>query len=240
MKPHEDFTSYSKLADVGRWYVTEFVKQVAQVLPKGCMLLDAGAGECVYSRFFPECHYVGVDCAVGEPGWNYRNLDCVATLQQLPFANESFHAVLSTQTLEHLELPMESLREMHRVLKPDGTLFLTAPMAHAEHQKPHDYFRYTSFGLKCLCRRVGFSDVLVAPFGGMFVRWAYELPLILTLFPTSGPADHRHLAPIAALPLKALTLLVVRTIQVILLQIDRLDRVKEFPLGWSLVARKRT
>jgi SAM-dependent methyltransferase len=238
MTQREDFTRYSKLADVGRWHVTEFVKQVARILPRECRLLDAGAGECVYRRFFPQCHYVGVDYAVGEPAWNYRNLDCIAMLEQLPFANDSFHAILSTQALEHLELPFESLKEMYRVLKPNGSLFLTAPMAHAEHQKPYGYFRYTSFGLKSLCRRAGFAEVLVTPFDGIFVRWAYELPLILSVFPRAGPSDRHRLTGLAVLPLKVLTLLVVRIMQIVLLRIDRLDRSKEFPFGWSLIAKK--
>jgi SAM-dependent methyltransferase len=39
------------------------------------------------------------------------------------------------------------LRELYRVLKPGGGLWLTAPFFFAEHMQPHDYYRYTRYGL---------------------------------------------------------------------------------------------
>lgn len=233
MHINEDFTAYSKVADIGRWYVTQFVRQAAQQISRDAYLLDAGAGECVYRKFFPHCRYVGLDLAVGEPRWNYRNLDCIASLERLPFADASFDAVLSTQTLEHLDQPAECVHEIFRVLKPHGRLFLTAPMAHAEHQQPYDFFRYTSFGLCSLCRRAGFCEIAVRPFGGMFTRWAYELPSALSIFPRAG------LTRLMLLPLKAITFVYVRMAQHLLLSLDRFDHAREYPFGWSLVATKR-
>jgi SAM-dependent methyltransferase len=227
------------MGDIGRWYVTQFVRQVARQLPSGLRLLDAGAGECAYKPFFQHCRYVGVDLAVGEPAWNYRNLDSIAELDRLPFAEEVFDAALSTQTLEHLSLPQESLLELHRVLRPGGKLFLTAPMAHAEHQLPYDFFRYTSIGLRTLCERSGFKEITVTPFGGMFVRWAYELPRALTIFPDSGLMQGSpHALGVLLLPLKMSALLAVRMLQLACMFLDRFDRRKDFPFGWALTARK--
>ncbi|NNM81606.1 MAG: class I SAM-dependent methyltransferase [Burkholderiales bacterium] len=45
----------------------------------------------------------------------------------LPFASESFDLVTCTEVVEHLEHYRETLREMHRVLKPGGTLVLSTP-----------------------------------------------------------------------------------------------------------------
>jgi len=239
MQLYEDFTTRSKIADLGRWYVTQFVKQVALQLPSGTLLLDAGAGECAYKRFFVHCRYVGVDLAVGQPAWNYHNLDCIAALDRLPFAGASFDAVLSTQTLEHLEQPGESVRELYRILKPNGKLFLTAPMAHAEHQTPYDFFRYTSYGLRLLCERAGFKQTIVRPFGGMFARWAYELPAALSIFPNSGIFERRPtMRGMAWLPLKVLAAGWIAIMQVVLLLLDGFDKRGEFPWGWSVIAMK--
>ncbi|MCA1553892.1 MAG: class I SAM-dependent methyltransferase [Chloroflexi bacterium] len=235
----EDFTTRSKIADLGRWYVTQFVRSVAPQLPQGALLLDAGAGECAYKRFFPHCRYAGVDLAVGQPAWNYHNLDCIATLDRLPFADATFDAVLSTQTLEHLQNPQRSLCELYRVLKTDGQLFLTAPMAHAEHQTPYDFFRYTSYGLRFLCERAGFSHVCVMPFGGMFARWAYELPTALDVMPRSGLFERKPTARGSlAFPFKVIAFALIRAMQTVLILIDRFDRRREFPFGWSVVATK--
>jgi SAM-dependent methyltransferase len=45
-----------------------------------------------------------------------------------PFANDTFDVVLCMEVLEHLAYsPSHMLAESHRVLKPDGVLFLTVP-----------------------------------------------------------------------------------------------------------------
>lgn len=43
-----------------------------------------------------------------------------------------------------------------RVLRPGGRLILTVPFAWDEHEQPHDFARYSSFGLRALLERCGF------------------------------------------------------------------------------------
>lgn len=45
----------------------------------------------------------------------------------LPFENESFEVVTMLAVLEHLNYPLEMLKQIARVLKPNGILLLTAP-----------------------------------------------------------------------------------------------------------------
>lgn len=47
--------------------------------------------------------------------------------ENLPFAKESFDLVTCTEVIEHLEHYRSTLRDIHRVLKPGGTLVLTTP-----------------------------------------------------------------------------------------------------------------
>jgi len=239
MKLNEDFTAPSKLRDIGRWYVTQFVQNVARSLPPGTRLLDAGAGECVYKRFFSGARYLSVDAAIGNPSWNYHNLDCISALDRLPFHDQSFDAALCTQTLEHLEWPRESVQELFRVLKSGGTLYLTVPMAHHEHQVPYDFFRYTSYGLDSICRKAGFTSVQVTAFGGTFTRFAYEVSRVLSVFPSAGFRKGPYqLKGILCLPIRALLFLPTRLLQLLLIAMDGLDRKRDYPLGWGLVARK--
>ncbi len=49
------------------------------------------------------------------------------SIQGLPFEDASFDLVTCTEVIEHLEHYRETLREMHRVLKPGGTLVLSTP-----------------------------------------------------------------------------------------------------------------
>jgi ubiquinone/menaquinone biosynthesis C-methylase UbiE len=50
-----------------------------------------------------------------------------ADAQNLPFMNSSFDVVISCETIEHLTDPFLALREMARVCRPGGTLYLTTP-----------------------------------------------------------------------------------------------------------------
>lgn len=236
---NEDFSLRSKYEDIGRWYITRFVERCAHKIPPGSSILDAGAGECVYKKFFAHCDYKAVDSGVGESNWNYNNLDFVAPLDSLPMEDESFDVVLCTEVLEHLEWPRESVREMFRVLKKGGALLVTVPMAHDEHQIPNDYFRYTSYGLRSICVDAGFKEIEVTPHGGIFVRWAYELPRIRQFVPGTGlGAGQINVAGILCLPLRGCIMAALPVLQFCLLALDRFDSAKNDPLGWAVIAKK--
>ena len=50
-----------------------------------------------------------------------------ADVQNMPFEENSFDIVVSCETIEHVPDPRAAVREMYRVCKPGGTLFLTTP-----------------------------------------------------------------------------------------------------------------
>ena len=236
---NEDFSNRSKIQDVGRWYVNRFVENVARSLPTGSSILDAGAGESIYKKFFSHCNYKAIDLAVGESRWNYANLDYVGFLHEMPIENEMFDAVLCTQVLEHLEWPRESVKEMHRVIKPGGKLYMTVPMAQNEHQVPYDFFRYTSYGLESICKHAGFNDIKITPFGGLWVRWAFELPRAMSIFPSAGIRSKKpNVLGITLLPVRIATLGIMRLLQMLFLYLERFDKKKNDPWGWECVATK--
>lgn len=55
----------------------------------------------------------------------------MADAETLPFREESFDAVVATEVLEHLDEPERLLREVSRVLRPNGRFFMTTPNATA-------------------------------------------------------------------------------------------------------------
>lgn len=54
-------------------------------------------------------------------------LFCLAEIQNLPFADNTFDLILSLGVIEHFSNPVQLLLEMRRVLKPEGILFLEVP-----------------------------------------------------------------------------------------------------------------
>ncbi len=140
--------------------ILEFVERSAASLPPKARLLDIGSGEAPYRELFDHVDYVSHDWEHSiHPG--ARGADLVGSAEALPVEAEAFDAALLTQVLEHVPDPAAVLAEVRRVLKPGGSLFMTAPLNWELHEMPYDFYRYTSEGLKHLLADAGFVDVVV-------------------------------------------------------------------------------
>ena len=84
---------------------------------------------------------------------------------RLPFGSETFDCVVSTAVLEHVPYPARVVREIHRVLRPGGVLYLEVPFLEGFHADPDDYQRFTFRGLEVLLRRFDIieREVCVGP-----------------------------------------------------------------------------
>src|SRR5262249_49231105 len=148
--------------------IRRFVEDIAARTRSGSKLLDAGAGECRFRPNFSHASYVGIDFAQGDAAWDYSRLDVVGNLEALPFCDESFDRVLSVVVLEHTSQPGRVIQEFQRVLKPGGTVHMVVPHMWEEHQRPHDYFRFTSSGARLLMEGAGLHVQRIDAVGGFF------------------------------------------------------------------------
>lgn len=133
--------------------------------PRGRELsvLDIGCGVKPYFPHFAPItkDYVGLDA---EPG---PQVDVVAPAEELPFADNSFDAVLATQVLEHVQDPARVVREVHRVLMPGGLAILSTHGTAVYHPCPNDLWRWTQEGLAKLIRDNGeWTELDLQPAGG--------------------------------------------------------------------------
>jgi SAM-dependent methyltransferase len=101
--------------------------------------------------------------------------------QRLPFADGEFDTVLSVQTLEHTPNPQHLLREMARVLHPQGRLLLSAPFSFRLHEEPHDYFRFSPHGLHALCAEAGLVVERCEAMGNLWCLLGHKLNSYLAL-----------------------------------------------------------
>lgn len=156
-----------------RVYLEAFVRRVADLVPSGAYVLDAGAGNCLYKPLFQNKHYESADfCQIDK---EYGEITYVCDLSTIPVEDCRYDLVLCTQVLEHLRSPRTVLAELYRVLKPGGYLALSAPLFYEEHEIPHDYFRYTRFGLQSLLEDAGFQVLEIQPLEGYLGTLSYQL-----------------------------------------------------------------
>jgi SAM-dependent methyltransferase len=85
----------------------------------------------------------------------YPTTDVSANGEALPFADESFDAVVACALLEHVSQPAAVISEMRRVCKMGGRIYADCTSVHPYHGFPHHYFNATETGLDWLMREVG-------------------------------------------------------------------------------------
>jgi len=85
-------------------------------------VLDVGCGSQQYREFLNYQQYFGIEWSVD------KRPPVVADVTQIPFRDAAFDSALCTEVLEHLPEPGRCLDEIHRVVKPGGSVFVTAPM----------------------------------------------------------------------------------------------------------------
>jgi SAM-dependent methyltransferase len=134
--------------------------RIAARLPYKGRVIDLGCGSAPYKRTILQVadEYIGVD-------WDHNRHDRSAVdvtadlMQPLPFPDHHADTVVAFQVLEHLPEPGRFLAECHRILVPGGRLFLTVPFMWHVHEAPHDYYRYTRYGLQYLLDKGGFVSI---------------------------------------------------------------------------------
>jgi 2-polyprenyl-3-methyl-5-hydroxy-6-metoxy-1,4-benzoquinol methylase len=156
--------------------------------------LDAGCGTGTLARFLAGrkgCKVLGVDaseemisrCAPA-PNTEFRQIRDIC---ETGLADATFDGVLCSSTLEYVPDPSAALRELCRVLKPNGMLLVSVPNSHPIARWPlvtmfwltkrlgrrrwyeyldHSKHCYSKSGFGDLLRRCGFHAEDVRTFGG--------------------------------------------------------------------------
>ena len=120
-------------------------------------LLDFGCGSKPYKSFFKVDEYIGLDTYNSGHSHENENIDVLYDGKKIPFDDNTFDYIFSSEVLEHVFNINDTMLELNRVLKTNGKMLITLPFIWGEHEQPHDFARYTSFGLKSILEKNGFE-----------------------------------------------------------------------------------
>ena len=144
-------------------------------------LLDVGCGKMPYRQYILDNskieEYFGLDLECARKYDNSVTPDYLWDGVIMPFGDNHFDCAIATEVLEHCPEPEIALKEIFRVLKPNGVFFFTVPFLWNLHEVPHDEYRYTPFSLERHLRNAGFSDIVIKATGGWHASMAQMLGL---------------------------------------------------------------
>jgi len=102
-------------------HFTMFVKQTLSDLFANKRVLDVGSGDINGNNryLFDNCHYDGNDVIEA------NNVTVVSKTKDLPFVNQLFDTIISTECFEHDPEYAKSFVKIHNMLKPGGLFCFT-------------------------------------------------------------------------------------------------------------------
>lgn len=155
-----------------RPHVHQFLDQVSGTV------LDIGCGDQPYADRLSGTDYIGLDISTKN-----KIIDVMGDATRLPFADESFDYVISTQVLEHLPEPTRFFNEIERVLRPEGKALVSTNQMYPLHELPHDYFRFTRYGLHHLSNKAELDVEKTIQVGTLLMRLCCEINYIMEILP---------------------------------------------------------
>lgn len=145
-----------------------YIDRMAADLDPGSTVLDLGCGAGKTRHHFrnanPDLRWVGIDVRDSpEAEERHHSLTGIAWFDgvELPFGDQSISCVYSRHVMEHVRHPEHLLREVRRVLKPDGRF--VGMTSNLEPYHSFSYWNFTPYGFKTLVEAAGLELLELRP-----------------------------------------------------------------------------
>ncbi len=154
-------------------FIDKKIKEISQEK----IILDVGGGKRFqkwlkeYKHLFKNCDFKIMDYD------NSIGADLVGDIHDIPLINNSVDAIICSSVLEHVENPIKAVKEMRRILKKNGKIFVYIPSIYPYHAKKGtypDYWRFFDDTISLLFK--DFKEVEIEKRGGYFKALSFFFP----------------------------------------------------------------
>jgi SAM-dependent methyltransferase len=109
-----------------------------------------------------------------------KNVKYVCDAQNMSIVNDdTYDSAICLEVLEHTPEPIKVLGEVHRVLRDNGKLIISVPHLSRLHDLPHDYYRFTRYGIINIIEEAGFEVLDIKMKGSLFTFIGHQISTIL-------------------------------------------------------------
>ena len=120
-------------------------KWLKELAGKGPVLIIGSGDKCEFYR-----NKFNDSLVINSDVHNQFGVDIVFDAHNIPFKEDTFQLVYSSQVLEHTLKPWVVSKEISRVTKTGGFIHTEVPFCFPYHGQPYDFYRFTPGGLRLL------------------------------------------------------------------------------------------
>jgi SAM-dependent methyltransferase len=177
---------------ISRKGLYEFLGREFANIPAGREVLTVGAGGEVGALLSEHARRNGFGVTSFDIDSRYAP-DILGDICAHDFEGRTFDVIVLSEVLEHVHSPHLAIANIRAALSEGGRLILTVPFLFPIHERPHDYYRYTRYGLEYLLRE--FSEVSI----GERNTWAEAINALAPRMVVDKNRGARTLAPLFVL-----------------------------------------
>lgn len=139
-------------------------------------LIDIGCGYSPYKSLLLKnvSKYEGMDLV----HYNEDVTHIGDILNKNPFHENQFDCGISFEVLEHIPNSDEFIKQIYKIIKPDGYFIISVPHLSRLHEEPLDFYRFTKYGLIEIFTRNGFEIVEIEPKGSLFSFLGHQISIL--------------------------------------------------------------
>ncbi|GEM_PF-864420 len=217
------------------------------------VLLDVGCGSSPFQKYFINHVEKYLKHEHPQVAKSYIKYDYLSELPSIPTPDKSIDTIISFSVLEHVSEPFETIKEFHRILKPNGIFIISVPLYWHLHEEPHDYLRFTKHILKEKITQSGFEMVYLKEEGKSFavvgqafcnaLILLFDLEHVKNIFSFLSGKKSKNIGKsivyaIYKSPLILLSIILIPIINIIFLILDQILGSPRDTIGYFVIGKK--